>query len=95
MCTCAAFNLSGTSCIGNISAAPRHGITATQPPVHMQVWRVGEQQHILLASLHHAIIDGWSVPILRRELSQAYAAALKGTQPGWRPLPVQVFAPGL
>ena len=58
--------------------------------VHLQVWQVGKQQHILLASLHHAITDGWSVPILQRELSQAYTAALKGTQPSWQPLPVQV-----
>lgn len=58
--------------------------------MRMQVWQVGKQQHILLASLHHAITDGWSVPILQRELSQAYTAALKSTQPSWQPLPVQV-----
>jgi NRPS condensation-like uncharacterized protein len=86
--------LSGCTLISCTSPSPCSAVACTKllqrRAVHLQVWQVGKQQHILLASLHHAITDGWSVPILQRELSQAYAAVLNGTQPLWQPLPVQV-----
>jgi Condensation domain len=56
----------------------------------LQVWRVSASLHILLVSMHHSIIDGWSVTVLRSELAAAYAAACSGTEPSWQRLPVQV-----
>ncbi|KAI1429134.1 hypothetical protein F5Y12DRAFT_539171 [Xylaria sp. FL1777] len=58
-------------------------------------WRVSlirleEDDHILSIVMHHIISDGWSVDILRRELSQFYTAALRGHDPlsGVKPLPI-------
>ncbi|KAI0544323.1 hypothetical protein F4679DRAFT_565477 [Xylaria curta] len=52
--------------------------------------RLGEDDHILSIVMHHIISDGWSVDILRRELSQFYSAALRGHDPlaEVRPLPI-------
>ncbi|KAI0435294.1 hypothetical protein F5Y09DRAFT_336776 [Xylaria sp. FL1042] len=52
--------------------------------------RLGENDHILSIVMHHIISDGWSVDILRRELSQFYTAALRGQDPlsGVKPLPI-------
>ena len=44
---------------------------------------------VLLLSLHHIVSDGWSVEVLRRELSALYQAALAGRPSPWPPLPIQ------
>ena len=38
--------------------------------------RVSEREHILALCLHHAVADGWSLTILRRELAALYRARL-------------------
>lgn len=43
--------------------------------------RLAEDDHILSIVMHHIISDGWSIDILRQELSQFYAAALRGRDP--------------
>ncbi|HZI55473.1 MAG TPA: amino acid adenylation domain-containing protein, partial [Verrucomicrobiae bacterium] len=50
----------------------------------VRLLRTGEDEHILLATLHHIVFDGWSVDVLLNELSVLYAAYSKG-QPS--PLP--------
>nr|ABR28366.2 bassianolide synthetase [Xylaria sp. BCC 1067] len=52
--------------------------------------RLGEDDHILSIVMHHIISDGWSIDILRQELSKFYAAALRGHDPlsGISPLPI-------
>ncbi|NWB26688.1 amino acid adenylation domain-containing protein [Pseudomonas gingeri] len=35
---------------------------------------VGEQEHVLLLTLHHIICDGWSMAVLTRELGELYDA---------------------
>ena len=44
---------------------------------------------MLLLTLHHIVVDAWSVTILYRELAALYAAELDGRDPGLQPLPVQ------
>jgi amino acid adenylation domain-containing protein len=46
--------------------------------------RTGEDEHVLVAVLHHIVADGWSMDVLRRELAQHLA---QETPP---PLPLQV-----
>ncbi|HEU4562676.1 MAG TPA: amino acid adenylation domain-containing protein, partial [Longimicrobium sp.] len=46
--------------------------------------RLGEEDHVLLLSMHHIVSDGWSLGVLFRELSALYEAYREG---GESPLP--------
>lgn len=47
--------------------------------VRAQLITVAEHRHCLMITLHHAICDGWSMPILLSELAELYQAELAGT----------------
>ncbi|HKT01755.1 MAG TPA: condensation domain-containing protein [Rugosimonospora sp.] len=47
---------------------------AAGPPCHFDLYRLDDEQHLLLATMHHLVTDGWSVGVLVRELAAAYAA---------------------
>ena len=44
---------------------------------------------VLLLAFHHAVVDGWSVAVMIRDLARLYAAALTGTGAGLPPLPIR------
>ncbi|HEU4560320.1 MAG TPA: condensation domain-containing protein, partial [Longimicrobium sp.] len=46
--------------------------------------RLGEEEHVLLLSMHHIVSDGWSMGVLQRELNALYAAYREGRE---SPLP--------
>ena len=50
---------------------------------------LGEQEHILLLSMHHIVSDGWSMAIFFRELSLLYEAYANGQASPLAELPVQ------
>jgi len=58
-------------------------------PFQVTVARLDDGAHVLVLAMHHIVSDGWSNPILARDLARAYGAALDGTNPDWTPLPVQ------
>ena len=66
---------------------------ATAPLVKLTLVRVGDQ-HELLMTVHHSVLDGWAVQLLIGELSIAYAAARAGTVPVFEtePVPFTVYA---
>ncbi len=57
-----------------------------RPLVRVALYPQQDGSHVLLFCFHHIIFDGWSAEIFTRELNEAYAAALQGVAPQWRPL---------
>jgi len=51
--------------------------------------RVGAREHVLVLTTHHIASDGWSLGVLLRELSLAYAALVCGDAPRLPELPIQ------
>ncbi|HEU4558943.1 MAG TPA: non-ribosomal peptide synthase/polyketide synthase, partial [Longimicrobium sp.] len=51
--------------------------------------RLGEEEHVLLLSMHHIVSDGWSRGVLYRELSALYDAYREGGESPLPELPVQ------
>jgi amino acid adenylation domain-containing protein len=50
---------------------------------------LGEQEHALLLTIHHIVIDGWSIDILCREMSALYEAFASGASVPLPDLPIQ------
>ncbi|MEH1940522.1 MAG: condensation domain-containing protein [Nostoc sp.] len=48
------------------------------PLLRCTLLRVGEQEHILLFTIHHIVSDGWSIGVLVRELAALYEAFSTG-----------------
>ncbi|MFJ9182358.1 amino acid adenylation domain-containing protein [Streptomyces anulatus] len=54
----------------------------TAPPLlRLRLVRTGEREHTLLVTNHHAILDGWSVPVLVQELLSLYASLTGSAEP--------------
>ncbi|HLL81926.1 MAG TPA: condensation domain-containing protein, partial [Longimicrobium sp.] len=62
---------------------------AAAPPVRIRLWRVADDDHVLLICIHHIATDGWSTGVLLAELSTLYSAFLQGSAPRLPDLPVQ------
>ncbi|MGW2478180.1 amino acid adenylation domain-containing protein, partial [Streptomyces sp. NPDC001665] len=73
-----------------LAEAARQGFElGTEPPLRAELFRVGEEEHVLLLVVHHIAGDGWSTGPLSQDLTTAYAARTEGAKPQWSPLPVQ------
>jgi amino acid adenylation domain-containing protein/non-ribosomal peptide synthase protein (TIGR01720 family) len=59
------------------------------PLVRARVWRIGEEEYVLLMTLHHIVSDGWAMDILIRELVMYYQAGISGERTALPPLPIQ------
>ncbi|MHC1548042.1 condensation domain-containing protein [Phyllobacterium sp. K27] len=59
------------------------------PLLRIELFHLGEQEHVLHFAMHHIVSDGWSIDILVREFSAFYEAALDGRQPDLPELPIQ------
>jgi nonribosomal peptide synthetase DhbF len=75
-----------------VAAASGHRFDlSAEPPVRALLLtdERDRRHHVLLLVLHHIAADGWSLAPLTRDLSRAYAARTRGTEPRWDPLPIQ------
>ncbi len=45
------------------------------PLLRLRLLKLGEQEHILLRTLHHIVADGWSLDLFNRELGALYGGA--------------------
>ncbi|HEX8361990.1 MAG TPA: condensation domain-containing protein, partial [Longimicrobium sp.] len=62
---------------------------ARGPLIHGTLVKMGEDDHVLLITMHHIVSDGWSIGVLTHELSALYSAFLRGDEDPLPPLPVQ------
>ncbi|MBV9772574.1 MAG: amino acid adenylation domain-containing protein, partial [Gemmatimonadetes bacterium] len=62
---------------------------AQGPLLRATLLRLGEEDHVLLVTMHHIVSDGWSMEVLVREVSTSYAAFRCGEEPHLPELPIQ------
>jgi amino acid adenylation domain-containing protein len=53
------------------------------------LFRLGNEDHVVLLNLHHLAADGWSFEVLFQELSELYEARVGGRAPQLAELPLQ------
>ncbi|NYS19621.1 hypothetical protein HFP43_19445 [Streptomyces sp. SJ1-7] len=76
--------------VADLEREARHTFDiGTEAPLRAALFTVGPDEHVLLVLVHHIATDGWSMPLLVRDLTTAYAARCAGEAPAWAPLPVQ------
>ena len=59
---------------------------ARGPLLRVKLLQLGEQDHVLLVTMHHIVSDAWSVGIMVREFRQLYQAYVEGKQEAGLPL---------
>jgi amino acid adenylation domain-containing protein len=61
-----------------------------QPPFRAALFRLAPEDHVLVLTAHHIAVDGWSIPLLTRDLGTAYRSRATGSSaPAWDELPVR------
>src|SRR5262252_3443897 len=59
------------------------------PLVRAKLLRLAEDRHVLLLTMHHICMDGWSMDVLYREMAVLYEAFISGRPSPLPELPIQ------
>jgi pristinamycin I synthase-3/4 len=59
------------------------------PVFRVKLVRMGEEDHLLLMTIHHIVADGWSMGVMMRELGSLYGAMVGGGEAGLPDLAIQ------
>jgi amino acid adenylation domain-containing protein len=59
------------------------------PLLRWMLLQLGQQEYILLFTVHHIVFDGWSIGVLFREITALYEASLTGQPSPLPELPIQ------
>lgn len=66
-----------------------HPFDLSRPPLfRLTVFRLADDDHVLLITVHHIVFDGYSVGVFARDLAVFYESAQKGTEPALPSLPI-------
>ncbi|NEO38508.1 MAG: amino acid adenylation domain-containing protein [Moorea sp. SIOASIH] len=58
----------------------------TEPVMRVRWFTCSEQDHIMLLTIHHIALDGWSYNLIAKELPQLYQSQLNGLEASLPPL---------
>ncbi|WP_131809593.1 non-ribosomal peptide synthetase, partial [Mycolicibacterium iranicum] len=73
-----------------IDLVARHSFDLTaEIPLHARLFRLRDDEHVLVSVVHHIAADGWSIRPLVADLAVAYESRRCGQAPDWAPLRVQ------
>ncbi|KKC02184.1 non-ribosomal peptide synthetase, partial [Mycobacterium nebraskense] len=73
-----------------IDEAARHPFALeSEIPLRATLFRVADEEHVLVCVVHHIAFDGWSLAPMIRDIGEAYASRCAGQAPGWPELPLQ------
>ncbi len=59
------------------------------PLLRVKLYRIADNEHLFLLTVHHIIVDGWSMQVLMSELCNYYNAYLQGQDADIPPLAIQ------
>ena len=71
-----------------LAEAARPFDLVTGPLFQATLYRLDDDDHVLILRTHHSVYDDWSVGVFRRELSALYTTFLAGGQPTREELPM-------
>ncbi|HZI73802.1 MAG TPA: condensation domain-containing protein, partial [Gemmatimonadales bacterium] len=59
------------------------------PLLRVVLVRLADMEHMLVVTMHHSVIDAWSLNIFQKELAALYEAYRSGRKPSLKELPIQ------
>jgi len=59
------------------------------PLIRAHLFRLRFQEHVLVITTHHILVDGWSQGVIQRDLWTIYQSLVESREPALPPLPIQ------